>query len=345
MDAAVLKTLLDSQNQAFQGAIEVFMKQVNENVRSLQSTIGELRTSLEFTQKDLEDMKQELKKHQEEKKNDQEIIKKLSEDLQSRKKIINELEERVNYQEDYSRRNNLQIIGLEERQGGETWEQTAVQVTKLLESKLQLPNIQLERAHRVGRQEDHGRRPIIARFSSFVDREAVMRNTTKLRGTRIYINEDLCPASQSIRKAKLPQLKQARSEGKVAYFRHTRLIIKERSSGAVASGFPRENEQNEASTVSELHVGSMERGVGSSSGAGVEASVGDGTRTRDRATTEIRMDVSAAGAWASGMSSNTGIRPSASSPAVNKDSLERRKSEAAAQRATRNSARGGRKGQ
>ena len=113
----------------------------------------------------------------------------------------------------------------------------------------------------MGRQDDHRSHPIIAHFSRFGDREAVTRNVTKLRGTRIFINEDLCPASQSIRKAQLPQLKQARSEGKVAYFRHTRLIVKERPSGTGTSGFTR---GTEASTTSGLQVGSTEEGAGSS---------------------------------------------------------------------------------
>ncbi|KAG0710778.1 hypothetical protein GWK47_022104 [Chionoecetes opilio] len=56
-----------------------------------------------------------------------------------------------------------------------------------------------------------------------------MRNVAKLRGSRIYIYEDLCPASQEIKRAQLPLLKQAKSEGKVAYFRHTKLIIKDKN--------------------------------------------------------------------------------------------------------------------
>ena len=84
----------------------------------------------------------------------------------------------------------------------------------------------------MGRCDNNHNRPIIARFTRNVDREDVLRNVTKLRGTRIFINEDLCPASNNIRKSQLPQLKQARSEGKVAFFRHTRLIIKERTTSS-----------------------------------------------------------------------------------------------------------------
>ena len=141
MDAKQLKVLLDSQDKAYRGALEIFMKQTSENVKSLQSTITDLQTSLEFSQKDLDDLKQELNNYKQGKKDDCETIKALKEELEESKKKIQCLEERVNYQEDYSRRNNLQIIGIEERPDGETWEQTTIEVSRLLEDKLQLPDL------------------------------------------------------------------------------------------------------------------------------------------------------------------------------------------------------------
>lgn len=111
---------------------------------------------------------------------------------------------------------------------GETWEETTSSVSKLLEDKLQLPAIDLERAHRVGQVRPSQPRAVVVRFEKFQDREAVLRSARKLKGTGTYINEDLCPASQEIKKSQFPLMKQARQEGKVAYFKHTRLIIKER---------------------------------------------------------------------------------------------------------------------
>ena len=43
-----------------------------------------------------------------------------------------------------------------------------------------------------------------------------MRSTRILRGTNIYLNDDVCVASQ------------ARAQGKIAYFMHTKLIVKDR---------------------------------------------------------------------------------------------------------------------
>lgn len=117
----------------------------------------------------------------------------------------------------------------------ETCEQAAKKVCHLIENKLELPNVQLERAHRVGQHYPNRLRPIIARFTRFSDREAVKRNVSKPRGSRIYVNEDLCPASQEIKRAQLPQLKQAKSEGKIGYFRRTKLIIKDKTTNAITN--------------------------------------------------------------------------------------------------------------
>ena len=73
-------------------------------------------------------------------------------------------------------------------------------VSSLLADKLQLPGVQLDRAHRVGQRRDDRARPNVTRFSRFCDREAAMRNAKKLRGTNMYFNDDLCAAFQAIKK-------------------------------------------------------------------------------------------------------------------------------------------------
>ena len=101
-------------------------------------------------------------------------------------------------------------------------------VSSLLADKLQLPGVQLDRAHRVGQRRDDRPRPIVTRFSRFCDCETAMRNAKKLCGTNIYFNDDLCAASQAIKDAQMPQMKQVRAQGKITFFRHTKLIVKDR---------------------------------------------------------------------------------------------------------------------
>ncbi|MPC72157.1 Protein unc-13 C [Portunus trituberculatus] len=228
MDSAVVKTMLEVQDQAYRGFLEIQMKQVDDKLQSMQATINKLTRSLEFTQRDVDDLKEKVKLQDQEIKCRTKENQELTARLDASSNIIKELQDKSNYQENYNHRNNLQFLGIEERPRNETWEQLAVKISDLLTEKLQLPNVQLECAHRVGQRQENRHRPIIARFTRFSDREAILRNVTKLKGTRIFVNEDLCAASQELRKFQLPMLKQAKSQGKIAYFRHTKLIVKDR---------------------------------------------------------------------------------------------------------------------
>lgn len=229
MDAALLKTMLESQERAFNSALEIVVKQMNDHINKLEGKVSDLTTSLEFSQQEVDELKSKSKDHENERKETKAKLDQLSEQLESSNKKNKELEDRINQQEDYSRRKNVRISGMEERGGTETWEQTAAAVTTLLEDKMQLPGLVLERAHRVGPPREGKPRPIVARFLRYCDREAVMRNGRKLKGTNIFVNEDLCAASQAVKSSQFPLLKQARAQGKIAFFRHTKLIIREKT--------------------------------------------------------------------------------------------------------------------
>lgn len=184
----------------------------------MQSTIAELTRSLEFTQHETDDLSRKVNQQQRELREKDQVIEELSEKLKASEVHSKDLYERCIYQDDYNRRNNLQFVGIEKKQGSETWEQSAIIASMVLEEQLQLRNIQLERDHQVGQQVDHRPRPIMGLFTRFSDREAVLRNLCKLKESRSFLNEDLCPASHNIRKAQLPALKAARSQGKIAAY-------------------------------------------------------------------------------------------------------------------------------
>ena len=229
-----IKVVLELQQQAYRDAVQMLFSTVNfERLNHLERKNAELTVSLQFTQKEVDDLKQENKHLKEEIKqarNNASSVK--TGDIGDR---VEKLSRRVDYQEDYSRRNNIRIHGVPES-SWENWEMTQEKVGRMLRDQLGLEEVQLERAHRVGAPNHSSAsgpsrpRTIITRFTRFTDREQALRNSAKLRNTNIYINEDLCEASVQIRKEKLPELKKARSEGKIAYFSHTKLIIKERGS-------------------------------------------------------------------------------------------------------------------
>lgn len=70
--------------------------------------------------------------------------------IEGLKTRIGDLTQRMNSQEHYSRRNNIRIMASMNLPNGETWKQTATQVLTLLQDKLQLPHMKIERAHRGG---------------------------------------------------------------------------------------------------------------------------------------------------------------------------------------------------
>ncbi|KAK3877388.1 hypothetical protein Pcinc_017900 [Petrolisthes cinctipes] len=138
--------------------------EVDEKVQSIQSSVVELTKSLEFSQKEIDDLKQEIKQHNHDKTVNKVTFKKLQDDLQTREKQVDILQESCNNLEDINRRNNLQITGLDECPG-ETWEQTTTKVTKLMDDKLQLHNVAIERTHRVGQHQGQRSRSVIAQLS------------------------------------------------------------------------------------------------------------------------------------------------------------------------------------
>ena len=110
----------------------------------------------------------------------------------------------------------------------ETFEQTQVQVEALLTEKLNL-NVKLESANRVGRKDNSTPpRPIVARFTSFKERQLCVRSSRKLKGTNIFVNEDISKETHQRRASKMSELHEKRRQGYVAYFVGDRLIVRDR---------------------------------------------------------------------------------------------------------------------
>lgn len=136
MDIETIKLLLSTQEKACKGSLELMMKQVFDEIGSLRTTTEELKRSLEFTQAEVADLKQEVKNLEKEKAADKSTIEELKRKYQASRDYIEGLGDRCDTLEDYSRRNNIHITGMEELPGGETWEQTADQVKKLFADKM-----------------------------------------------------------------------------------------------------------------------------------------------------------------------------------------------------------------
>lgn len=108
---------------------------LEEKIKRLEKNNVELTVSLQFTHKKVDDLKNDNNEH----KRETEALKKEITDLKKNecKDEIIKINSRLDYQEHYSRRNNLRIDGMMETQ-------------RLLRDDLRMGVVQLERAHRVG---------------------------------------------------------------------------------------------------------------------------------------------------------------------------------------------------
>lgn len=95
----------------------------------------------------------------------------------------------INDNEQYSRKYNLRIAGIKESRD----EDCIQKVVDLCKSNLNLDlnKDHIDRAHRVGAMKDGKERQIIIKFTKYHAKSEVLRNRKLLKGSNIYINDDL----------------------------------------------------------------------------------------------------------------------------------------------------------
>ena len=114
--------------------------------------------------------------------------------------------------------------------GNETWEESEHKVKDLISNTLQIDadNIEIERAHRVGKKRPTSDKPrtIVAKFLNYKHRDMVLNERRKLKGSNLIIREDFSDRVVAKREL-LPQMFEARKEGKIAYLSYDKLVIRQ----------------------------------------------------------------------------------------------------------------------
>ena len=222
---ATFQQVVDAQTKAFQACLQTFVDSMNRRFDAFFSetvtNFTELKASLQFAQIELHEIKNEM--HQ---------------NINTGKKIaaieaeLKRLDTATDYMENQSRRNNLRMDGVRERPG-DTWAETEEAVRRTLQEQLKLPAQQvaampIERAHRTGTATEHRDRTIVIKFTSFKDRDTVLRAARTTRPRDIYVNEDYSQRVMARRKELLPEMRAARERGKIAYISFDKLVVKDR---------------------------------------------------------------------------------------------------------------------
>lgn len=212
-----LKLLLEVQAKGYNDSIDRLHREMSDMKKHYDEKIRDLEISLEYSYKAMDEIKTSM--------TPKDIFVKLEDKSRDE---LQRLDSRINRQEDYSRKHNLRIDGLDESKS-ETSQQTEIKVLNMFQQYFDVSNIEIDIAHRIKSSSNHkNNQTILVRLKKLSDRDFILRNKSKLKNSKIFINEDLCEETLKLRKVKIPEMKTARESGKIAYFVGDKLIIKNR---------------------------------------------------------------------------------------------------------------------
>lgn len=206
----------------FEERIERIEDQMSETNNELEG----LKDSVTFTQNLIDDKMKEVDKLIEKK---TQVIREHQSALGKTTELkIKELKEKNRALEDRSRRNNLRVDGLEEREN-ETWKDCEKKIKMLMVKKLKMEKdyaegIVIERAHRVGQKKKDKPRTVIFKLLNYKDKEEIIGKRKMLKNSGIYIDEDFSFETIQIRKKLRKDMYAEREKGRFSYISYDKLV-------------------------------------------------------------------------------------------------------------------------
>lgn len=140
---------------------------------------------------------------------------------------IDTLCQRIEKLDKISRRKNLIIHGLTESQG-ETQNDLDNTILSLISNVLQISDFtksEIDYIRRFGSATESSR-PVIFGLTTERRKFEILRNSKSLKGTKIYIRQDLTDKDREERRTLVTQMKKERENGNFAVIRKNKLIIK-----------------------------------------------------------------------------------------------------------------------
>ena len=109
-------------------------------------------------------------------------------------------------------------------------------IKNIFREKLEInDDIIIERAHRTKGKTTRNNtarknqpRTIVIKLAYYKNKSMILRNVHKLKGSDIFINENFSKQTTDLRKEPWREVKQLRSEGKIAYLNYRTVVTKRR---------------------------------------------------------------------------------------------------------------------
>lgn len=207
------RVVISSDRQDESELDDLRIKNFESKLSCLIDTVDFIATSMKEVTEELKKVKKELCQ-----------FSALKQEMKEIKAENRYLKQRINDQENYSRRDNLEIAGVPETQG-ESCEQLCMKIFQEMGISHPVPMV---RCHRNGKPKENFTRPILIRLRNYSDREEIMKKKSNLKGRNIYINEDLCLDSKRRRDNLVPLLKELKKTDPKTSFRGDKILHKGR---------------------------------------------------------------------------------------------------------------------
>lgn len=181
------------------------IKHVNENLTSkIESCNEDIKTLSNAFEKELEVLTEKVVSLEDENRN---------------------LKKRLLFTERKLRKNNLVFYGLKENTE-ETENSLVAKILDLLKEKLcvELKPLEITNAFRLGKKSGKIR-PILVEFLCFFTKKEILSNCSKLKGTNIFVAEDLIEEDREERRCLVQNLKVAKEKNKEARIKGNTLVI------------------------------------------------------------------------------------------------------------------------
>lgn len=211
-ELASLTSLINSRSDALEKMVSnnsIVIAEAKDAIKNNSRQIEDFKESLEFICADVKEMKTKVAQCE----------KRIS-DYQKTSYLQ---ESRISQLETYSRRWNLRLFGLEEKENRDERKEVIKICQALLpEMKNELPS-SIDVAHRLGPKKSNDTRPrgIIIRFALRFHRDAIWRSAKHsafLRENKLKFVEDLSAEDRERRRKLWPAVEKARKENKKAFF-------------------------------------------------------------------------------------------------------------------------------
>lgn len=122
---------------------------------------------------------------------------------------------------------NIIFFGVEE--GEKSYEELEQKILSIITTSMKVGcnNGEIELVKRIGKRLENKVRPIVVTLTTYGKKLYILKKKSYLKALNIYLKEDYPHQVLEKRKELQKQLKEARSEGKIAYLRQDRLVVYE----------------------------------------------------------------------------------------------------------------------